>query len=356
MGAVNEIDALPASAVPETVGALGERRVLARVLARLSDADVAELGPGDDCAVLRADGDVVVTTDTMVEGPDFRAAWHSGFELGWKLAATNLSDVAAMGARPTALTVALAVPRDTPVALLEQIAEGLDAACRALAPGCGVVGGDLSRAPVVTAAVTALGELAGRAPVVRSGARVGDVIAYAGELGLAGLGLARLFADSADPDGTARPDGLPTLWAAHPEALAAQLAPVPPIPLGIAAAEAGATAMMDVSDSLSIDADRMARASGVALDLSSARLTAAFGEQLGERVPLGAMLDGGEDHGLLATFPAGATPPGGFVPIGEVRSAEGPGGVLLDGAPYASRGWDPYAPGQGGEPAVTPAR
>ncbi|QZY52325.1 thiamine-phosphate kinase [Leucobacter tenebrionis] len=336
-----------------TVGELGEREVLARVLAGLGSAEAARLGPGDDCAVLGFAGDAVVTTDTMIEGPDFRLAWHDGFDLGWKLAATNLSDVAAMGARPTALTVALAVPRETPVELLERIARGLDAACRELAPGCGVVGGDLGRAPVVTASVTALGDLEGRQPVTRSGARPGDVIAYAGPLGLAGLGLSLLFAEAADPDGTAHARSLPGLRRAHPVEIAAQLAPTPPIGLGVRAAEAGATAMMDVSDSLSIDADRMARASGAVLDLDAALLEAGFGAQLGAsgaRVPVEAMLTGGEDHGLLATFPAAGTLPDGFVRIGEVRAlgAESRGSraelptVTLDGAPLEPRGWDPY--------------
>ncbi|MFV0433794.1 MAG: thiamine-phosphate kinase [Leucobacter sp.] len=340
----------------ETVGQLGESGVLARVLARLGPVEAARLGPGDDCAVLRVRGDAVVTTDTMIEGPDFRLAWHSGFELGWKLAATNLSDVAAMGARPTALTVAFAVPSETPVELLERIAEGLDAACRALAPGCGVVGGDLGRAPVVMASVTAVGELSGRAPVTRAGARPGDVVAYAGELGLAGLGLSLLFAEAADASGTAHGRTLPLLWARHPEALAAQLAPAPPIPLGVAAAEAGATAMMDVSDSLSIDAARLARASDAVLDLSTALLEGCFGEQQGVPVPLEAMLTGGEDHGLLATFPPDAELPGGFRPIGAVRAGvglaggaraggkmdSGSGRLSLDGERYEPRGWDPY--------------
>lgn len=166
-----------------TVGELRESGVLARILAQLGPARAASIGPGDDCAVLSSVGDVVVTTDTMIEGPDFRLAWHRGFDLGWKLAATNLSDVAAMGARPTALTVALACPKTTPVALLEEIARGIDAACRALAPGCGVVGGDLGQAPVLTAAVTALGDMEGRAPVTRAGAAPGDTVAYAGPLG-----------------------------------------------------------------------------------------------------------------------------------------------------------------------------
>lgn len=332
------------------MGELGEREVLARVLARLGEARGAVLGPGDDCAVLRFAGDAVVTTDTMIEGPDFRLAWHDGFDLGWKLAATNLSDVAAMGARPTALTVALAVPHETPVELLERIASGLDAACREFAPGCGVVGGDLGRAPVVTASVTALGDLEGRRPVTRAGARPGDVVAYAGALGLAGLGLSLLFAEAADPDGTAHSRSLPELRRAHPAAVAAQLAPKPPIALGSVAAEAGATAMMDVSDSLSIDAERLARASGTTVDLDAQLLEDGFGVQQGAAVPIEAMLTGGEDHGLLATFPASAALPHGFLPIGVVRSADGAGGgsdseapgVRLDGAPLRPAGWDPY--------------
>lgn len=327
-----------------TVGELGEAGVLRRVLARLGDARAATVGPGDDCAVLRMSGETVVTTDTMVEGPDFRLSWHNGFELGWKLAATNLSDVAAMGAVPTALTVAFAVPRDTPVALLERIADGLDAACRELAPGCGVVGGDLGTAPAVMASVTAMGDLEGRPPTLRSGAEPGDVVAYAGDLGLAGLGLSLLFAEAADADGTAHSRTLPELRRRHPEAIAAQLAPTPPIALGTVAAQAGATAMMDVSDSLSIDADRMARASGAVLDLDAGLLDTGFGVQRGTTVSLAAMLTGGEDHGLLATFPAGAEPPLGFHTIGAVRvpSEDEQPGVRIDGEALEPQGWDPY--------------
>src|SRR3954468_3240912 len=127
-----------------TLGSLGERAVLARIFPRLPDAAAALVGPGDDAAVMTApDGRYVVTTDTMVHGPDFRLAWSSGYDLGWKAAATNLADVAAMGARPPGLVVALAAPATTPVAVLEALADGLREACAALAPGCGVVGGDL---------------------------------------------------------------------------------------------------------------------------------------------------------------------------------------------------------------------
>jgi len=321
-----------------TVGEAGEREVLRRVLAQLSPAEASLVGPGDDCAVIAADGDLVVTTDSMIEGPDFLLRWHSGFELGWKLAAVNLSDVAAMGATPTGLTVALACPKDTQVELLEQIALGLSAACRELAPGCGVVGGDLSTAPVLTATVTAFGSMRGRAPVLRSGAMPDDIVAYVGDLGLAGIGLSRLYAEG---------HALEELKARSPAALEAQLAPRPPVALGVAAAEAGASAMMDVSDGLSLDAARLASASGVTLDFSSELLQAAFGDQRGQSVTVYEMLTGGEDHGLLATFPADVRLPAGFVVIGAVRDPRADEPVHLDGAPFEPRGWDPFvsAPG-----------
>ena len=333
-----------------TVGELGEAGVLERVLRNLAPATSALVGPGDDCAVMRRGGETVVTTDTMIEGPDFRLAWHSGFELGWKLAATNLSDVAAMGAVPTGLTVAFAVPRDIPVSYLEEVARGLTAACAELAPGCGVVGGDLGRAPVLMAAVTALGDLGSREPVLRSGARVGDVVAYAGQLGLAGQGLAQLFSEATEADCTAHSRTLGELRSAHPAAITAQFAPEPPIALGPLAAAAGASAMMDVSDGLALDASRLATASGVVLSLERDRLEAWFGEQAGEPVSVSAMLFGGEDHGLLATFPADCVLPDGFVQIGTVigqapvlkPTDDAPEGVLLDGDPVSPGGWDPY--------------
>lgn len=309
----------------ETLGSLGESAVLARIFPRLPAATAQRLGPGDDAAIVAApDGRVVITTDTMIHGPDFRLAWSSPRELGWKAAATNLSDIAAMGAVPTALVVALAAPVDTEVAFLEAFADGLREACTALAPGSGVVGGDLSVSTVLTIAVTALGDLEGRDPVRRSGARVGDVVAVSGALGLAGEGLRLLFergtvAGVPDAAATAR------LRAEHPAALAAQLTPRPPIADGPAAALAGATAMLDLSDGLAIDARRLADASGVALDLD-----------VDDRM----QLVGGEDHALLATFPPGAVLPGGFRAIGRVVDGAG---LRVRGVGFDERGgWDPY--------------
>ena len=131
-------DAVEAS----TLGFLGESAVLSRIFPRLPAAAAQLLGPGDDAAVVAApDGRFVITTDLMVHGPDFRLAWSLPHDLGWKAAASNLADVAAMGAVPTALVVAIAAPADSPVSLLEGIADGFRDACAAFAPQCGVVGG-----------------------------------------------------------------------------------------------------------------------------------------------------------------------------------------------------------------------
>lgn len=309
----------------DTLGSVGESAVLARIFPRLPAASAALVGPGDDAAVLSApDGRYVVTTDMMIHGPDFRLAWSTPHDLGWKAAASNLADVAAMGARPTGLVVALAAPADTPVAFLEAFADGLRDGCAELAPGCGVVGGDLSVSSTLTIAVTAFGDLEGRAPVLRSGARVGDVVAVSGALGLAAVGLARLFSDGV-VDGV--PIDSPGLRA--DAAVAAQLRPTPPIGDGVLAAIAGATAMIDLSDGLALDARRLAAASGVAIDLSL--------DAVGSREALA----GGEDHSLLATFPADAVLPGGFRAIGHVA---GGSGLVVDGTAFEARGgWDPYA-------------
>lgn len=316
------------------VGEIGERDLLRALLAHLGDSG-AQVGPGDDAAVVsQPDGRVVATTDTLVHGPDFRLAWSSPRDLGWKAAAVNLADIAAMGARPTALLVALTLPEATALSLVTGLADGLRDACEHLAPGCGVVGGDLTVSDTLTIAVTALGDLQGRSPVLRSGARPGDSVMLAGDCGVATRGLSILF------DRFRRPDGTPISFTAKDRdalddadrtAVDRQLRPIPPIGQGTAAAEAGATSMMDVSDGLALDASRLAEASGVTLDLSA--------ELIGAEP---AALTGGEDHGLLATFPPGTAAPSAFRVIGKVRP-RGARTVLVDGsAPGGNGGWDPY--------------
>ena len=341
-----------------TLGGIGEGATLRQIFPRLPHAEAELLGPGDDAAVVRApDGRFVVTTDMMIHGPDFRSAWSTPHDLGWKAAMSNLADVAAMGARPTALVVAIAAPLETPVDTLLGIADGFRDACDVAAPGCGVVGGDLSVSPTLTLAVTAFGDLEDRAPVTRTGARPGDVLAVAGDLGRAGAGLWLLFRDGVSPGAVTpgEPDRerAAATRGAHPELVDAQLAPVSPIASGIVAAEGGATAMLDVSDGLVLDARRIAEASEVALRLDpvmierEAEALRTVDPVVGDRAAR-FVLAGGEDHALLATFPPDRPLPVGFRPLGTVIAlTDAPDGrpdALVGDTPFDSRGgWDPYA-------------
>lgn len=313
-----------------TIGDIGEGATLSRIFPLLPGSTRTIVGPGDDCAIVTVpDGRVPVTTDLMVEGPDFRIGLSTGYDIGWKACATNLADIAAMGATPTSLVVGLAAPPSTTVAFVEDIARGFHDAATALAPGCGVVGGDLSTAPIVMLAVTALGEFDGTEPVLRSGASIGNVVAVSGPLGNAKRGLDILFERAVGPAGVIDQAAVAEAWASHPVEVGAQLRPEPPIAAGRIAALAGATAMMDVSDGLVIDARRIAAASGVAIDFDFA----AVGDS--------DSLTGGEDHSMLACFPLSATIPNEFRVIGRVCPGDG---VLVDGVPFDGRGgWDPLA-------------
>ncbi len=316
------------------VADLTEEELLARFVPSLPDGARTLLGPGDDAAVLASpDGRVVVSADVLVEDRHFRRAWSTGEDVGRRAAVQNLADVAAMGAVPTALVVTLVVPLDLPVSWVEALARGLAAACAPL--GVGVVGGDLSAGPCVAVSVTVLGDLDGRAPVRRSGARVGDVVAHAGVRGWSAAGLALLEAGQEAVD---------------PGLVAAYRVPDPPLTAGPAAARAGATAMLDVSDGLLRDAGRMARASGVVLDLTDPAccFAADLARLAGAARATGIdarrwVLAGGEDHGLLATFPVGSVLPEPFRPIGTVHPAVGGAGVLVAGeAPSGPTGWDHF--------------
>ena len=221
-------------------------------------------GPGDDAAVVGAPGgSVVATTDSMVRGLDWRDDWSSAHDVGVKVAAQNLADIAAMGAEPTALLVSLAADPDLEVAWAVDLARGI--ASLAHRAGAPVVGGDLSGAPpgVVVVSVTALGDLRGHAPVLRSGARAGDVVAVCGTLGWSGGGLA-LFERDEQPESS---DAGSPRAAAVLALLGHHRAPVPPWRAGPRAAAAGARALIDVSDGLVTDLGRVARASGVQVDL-----------------------------------------------------------------------------------------
>jgi thiamine-monophosphate kinase len=314
------------------------------------------VGIGDDAAVLATpDGRVVATTDFLLEGRHFRRDWSTARDVGHKAAARSLADVAAMGAVPTALLVAMAAPGDLPVSWARELSAGLAAECaRVTGPGASVIGGDTARADSVLLAVTGLGDLAGRAPVLRSGAAPGDIVAVAGPLGHAAAGLDLLSAGLSEPAAL----------------ITAQLRPAPPYDAGPQAADLGATAMIDTSDGLLADLGHIADASGVLIDLTraafdpAALLAAARAVQAARRhvswgrtqprsrpgppvtpemQAMSWVLSGGEDHSLAATFPPGVPLPSRWTVIGTVRPGSG---VAVDGQPWKQTpGWDHFAPG-----------
>jgi thiamine-monophosphate kinase len=315
----------------ETVGELGELGLIAAITARLPGGADVVLGPGDDAAVVRTtDGTVVATTDVLVEGVHFRRDWSEPLDIGHKAAAQSLADIAAMGARPTALLVGLAAPADLPASWALALADGL--AAEAALVGAAVVGGDVVASERVVVSVSALGSLEGLAPVTRSGARVGDTVALCGRLGWSAGGLAVLSRGFRSPR---------TLVAAHRR-------PEPPYAAGPVAAAAGATSMVDVSDGLLSDLAHVAAASKVAIELEIAALeigaplrdaAAALGKD-----PIEWVLTGGEDHALVATFPSGSKLPAGWVEIGRVVVG---GGVSVAGLPAGAYegpgGWRHYS-------------
>lgn len=252
----------------------------------------------------------------MVEGVHFRRDWSSANDVGRKVAAANLADIAAMGAAPTALLVGLAVPADLPTAWAVEMMDGLRQECGQI--GAAIVGGDIVRSPTLMLAVTALGDLQGRDPVLRSGAHVGDVVALAGRLGWAEAGLAVLSRGFRSPVGV----------------VAAHRHPEPPYGEGIRAAQLGATSMTDVSDGLVLDAGSLARESGVRIDLRTSALTLpAKLRDVASALnvdPLTWVLGGGDDHALVATFPAAAMQGLGdaWTVIGAVVEGDG---VRVDG-------------------------
>lgn len=312
-----------------TFGDMDEDALIALFSPRLPRSDAEILGPGDDAAVLAVDGHLVVSADVLVENRHFRLEWSSGADVGWRAAMQNLADIDAMGAVPTALEVTLCAPSTTPVDFVLGLADGLREACEP--HGVGVVGGDLSGSSEIVVSVTALGETHGTEPITRADAEVGDVVAVAGALGAARAGFEQLSRGQRVDE----------------EAIGLFLRPRPRIGAGLEAALHGATAMMDLSDGLARDAARLARASGVTVEVDSAavpvhdaahRTADALGTPAAARAWA---LAGGEDHHMLATFPRAEAVPSGWHVIGSI--AEGHGGLRVDGEPPEDQGWDHFS-------------
>jgi thiamine-monophosphate kinase len=301
---------------------------------------------GDDAAVTEVSGAVVITVDAAIEGVHFDRATAPLRAVAHKALAGSLSDLAAMGADPGEAYVQLGLPEDATEEDCLALADGLaDVAC---SHGVTVAGGDVTRAPVLLLAVTAVGYAASASELVlRSGARPGDALAVTGELGGAAAALILLrdgkFA-AGIPAGIA--NGLRDR----------QLRPEPRIAAGRALSTAGATAMIDVSDGLGGDALHLSAASGVAARIELSALPVADGV---EAVAAAAGLDalelasaGGEDYELLVALPPGrvenarrALEPLGvrLTAIGELAPGEGVELIDPDGNARQPRGFDHLA-------------
>ena len=307
---------------PRTIGELGEFGVIRRITATLRQPESTLIGPGDDAAVLgTSDGRIVTSTDLLLENRHFRRDWSTANDIGHKAAARNFADIVAMGAQPTALLVGLAAPSETEVSWLDGLLAGFSEECAEV--GAGIVGGDVSSADLVVLAVTAFGDLGGRSPVLLSGAKPGDLVAYAGRLGWASAGFSVLSRGFRSPV----------------QIVNAHRRPEPPYAEGIRAAELGATAMTDVSDGLVADLGHIAEASGVRIDLrSDALVPAAKLKDVSSALnadPMAWVLGGGDDYALVATFPNSTRLRDPWHVIGMVGEGSG---VKLDGLPAHAPG------------------
>jgi thiamine-monophosphate kinase len=315
---------------------MGEFELLAKVWERLPPPGPRVLlGAGDDAAVTVPDGATATSVDALVEGVHFRRGQIELAEIGRKALATALSDLAAMGAEPGEAYVVLGAPADLEETGCLELIDGIAALARET--GTTLAGGDVTRAPALTLAVTVVGHAATAGQLVRrDGARPGDALAVTGELGGAAAGLLLLEH--------------PELAAAVPEQTAAllrkrQVAPVPRLEAGRALAAAGATAMIDLSDGLGGDAAHIASRSAVGLRIAAGTLPLAAGvAEIAAAVgrdPLELAASGGEDYELLvAAAPdllAGVAARIGettLTRVGDVVTGEGveirlPGGGLL---------------------------
>ncbi len=331
---------------------MGEFELLARIRERLPDPGTRlRLGSGDDAAVTLPGGATATSVDALVEGVHFRRRSSSLEQIGAKALAVALSDLAAMGAEPGEAYVVLGVPADLDEDGCLELLDGIEMVAKET--GTDLAGGDLTRAPVLTLAMTVVGH-AERPEnfVTRSGARPGDALVVTGELGGAAAGLL-LLEQEAKPDvpPLERPYGCISDGTSA-GLVARQLEPRPRLEAGRALAEAGATAMIDLSDGLAGDARHLAEASGVSLQIDAAALPLAAGlaevAHAAGREPLELAVSGGEDYELLAALPAdkltdaieAVAKHGGLTRIGAVSAGKGveirlPGGGLL-----AARGFD----------------
>ncbi len=323
---------------------MGEFELLAKLRERLPEAGLrVKLGSGDDAAVTVPGGATATSVDAIVDGVHFRRGEADLETVGRKALATALSDLAAMGAEAGEAYVVLGTPPDLGEKDFLTLLDGLLAL--AAATGTTLVGGDLTRAPALTLAVTVVGHApTPEAFVTRGGAEPGDLLVLTGELGAAAAG--RLLLD--DPNlAQAVPEGTADKLRAR------QLDPTPRLRSGQALATAGARAMIDLSDGLAGDAGHLARASEVAVEIEAGALPLAKGvaevAAAAGRDPLQLAVADGEDYELLAALPAdrlgdastaiGAAAETTLTPIGRIAAGTEieirlPGGASLEAGGY----------------------
>ena len=331
----------------------GEFELIDRLRGRIERAgappssSALRLGSGDDAAVLAPEGVVVLTVDALVEGVHFRRPPFDLESVGHKALATALSDLAAMGARAGEAFVQLGVPEELDESACLELADGLGAV--AAAHEVVVAGGDVTRSPVLFCALTVGGHAArGDEVIRRAGARPGDVVAVTGSLGGAAAGLILLERPEL---GREIADGLASALRRR------QLRPEPRLAAGRALAEAGAGAMIDLSDGVGGDAVHLAEASEVALRIEVGRLPAQPGvDATAEAAGMDAaelLVGGGEDYELLVALPAArlaeatdAVAAAGveLTAVGEVAAGSGVSLSGPDGVAVEASGFDQLRP------------
>ena len=280
-----------------------------------------EIGIGDDAAVVTISEKAVITTDVAVEGTHFSTKWSSAFEIGRKVAAANLADVYAMGGSPRYLVAAVTLTGEESMQWIEELAEGI--AHESASCGAFVVGGDLAKGPCISLAITAIGET--NRPIMRSGAQVGDSIYISSLPGWSAAGLAVIEKD------------LDNDLAVH--AISEFCAPTVDYTSAVQFSNSKANSLCDISDALIIQADQIAKASGVCLSFDK-DLIATHPEfdslhELAEEVQADVwqwIVAGGEDHVFLAT----GKELDGFC-IGTVIEGSGVTGVEMKKAPETWR-------------------
>jgi thiamine-monophosphate kinase len=274
---------------------LGEFGAIERFAAQLQNRAGVRVGIGDDCAVLEPLRAPVISCDALVEGVHFRRDWTSPFDLGRKTLAVSVSDLASSGARPVAAFLSLCAPPDVELSWLDAFYEGLESLAREF--NFSVAGGDTTRASQLVLSATVVGELlpeAQKRPVLRDGARLGDLVCVTGDLGASAAGLAWLLS------------GKTASTPAHEHVLNRHFNPAPrlePMRALLKTNRSAVHAAMDISDGLVGDAKHIAGRSNVQLSIDAASLpisdsTREVAREL-EHNALQWALGGGEDYELL---------------------------------------------------------